>query len=223
MIRIIFVDDELNVLQAMRRSLHAMRSEWNMDFVSGGAEALSALKASPADVIVSDMRMPGMDGWQLLTEVRKLYPQTVRLILSGHAEATSIMRAVGMAHQYLAKPCESAAIKSAIVQTLKLRNLVSNDQLVALVGQVSAQGLSRNTDLPSGSERIHVGRRTHHWPRCCHDGQCHEDGEFGVLWRPTTHYHDRSRCRLPRFGYPWGVGAGSQCVQERPPDFNRRV
>jgi len=61
----------------------------------------------------------------------------VRLILSGHAEATSIMRAVGMAHQYLAKPCESAAIKSAIVQTLKLRHLVSNAQLVALVGQVS--------------------------------------------------------------------------------------
>jgi putative nucleotidyltransferase with HDIG domain len=137
MIRIIFVDDELNVLQAMRRSLHAMRGEWNMEFLPGGAEALAALKASPADVIVSDMRMPGMDGWQLLTEVRKLYPQTVRLILSGHAEATSIMRAVGMAHQYLAKPCESSAIKNAIVQTLKLRNLVSNDQLVALVGQVS--------------------------------------------------------------------------------------
>jgi putative nucleotidyltransferase with HDIG domain len=137
MIRIVFVDDELNVLQAMRRSLHAMRSEWNMEFVSGGAEALAALKGSAADVIVSDMRMPGMDGWQLLTEVKNLYPQTVRLILSGHAEATSIMRAVGMAHQYLAKPCESAAIKSAIVQTLKLRHLVSNDQLVALVGQVS--------------------------------------------------------------------------------------
>jgi putative nucleotidyltransferase with HDIG domain len=137
MIRIIFVDDELNVLQAMRRSLHAMRSEWNMEFLPGGVEALAALKASPADVIVTDMRMPGMDGWQLLTEVRKLYPQTVRLVLSGHAEATSIMRAVGMAHQYLAKPCESEAIKSAIVQTLKLRHLVSNDQLVALVGQVS--------------------------------------------------------------------------------------
>jgi putative nucleotidyltransferase with HDIG domain len=137
MIRIIFVDDELNVLQAMRRSLHAMRSEWNMEFVSGGPEALAALKASAADVIVSDMRMPGMDGWQLLTEVRKLHPQTVRLILSGHAEAKSIMRAVGVAHQYLAKPCESAAIKSAIVQTLKLRHLISNDQLVALVGQVS--------------------------------------------------------------------------------------
>jgi putative nucleotidyltransferase with HDIG domain len=137
MIRILFVDDESNIIDAMRRSLYAMRAEWHMQFVPGGAEALTALKTSPADVIVSDMRMPGMDGWQLLTEVKKLYPQTVRLILSGHAEATSIMRAVGIAHQYLAKPCESAAIKDAIVQTQKLRHLLSNDQLAALVGQVS--------------------------------------------------------------------------------------
>jgi putative nucleotidyltransferase with HDIG domain len=137
MIRILFVDDESNIIDAMRRSLYAMRTEWHMEFVLGGAEALTALKTSPADVIVSDMRMPGMDGWQLLAEVKKLYPQTVRLILSGHAEATSIMRAVGIAHQYLAKPCECAAIKDAIIQTQKLRNLLSNGQLAALVGQVS--------------------------------------------------------------------------------------
>lgn len=137
MIRILFVDDERNIIDGMRRSFHAMRTEWHMEFVLGGAEAMTALKSSPADVIVSDMRMPGMDGWQLLTEVRKLYPQTVRLILSGHAEATSIMRAVGLAHQYIAKPCESAAIKDAIVQTQQLRHLLSNDRLASLVGEVS--------------------------------------------------------------------------------------
>jgi HD-like signal output (HDOD) protein len=137
MIRIVFVDDELKLLQGMRRSLHAMRREWDMDFALSGVDALTLLKASPADVIVSDMRMPGMDGWQLLTEVKKLYPQTVRLILSGDAEATSIMRAVGMAHQYLAKPCDGAAIKDAIIQTQRLRHLVSHDELTALVGKVS--------------------------------------------------------------------------------------
>lgn len=136
MIRVLFVDDEPNVLQAMRRTLHTMKSEWEMEFVAGGVEALAALKTTPADVIVSDMRMPGMDGWQLLTEVKTLYPQMVRLILSGHAEATSIMRAVGIAHQYLAKPCESAAVKQAIVQTQKLRHLVQSDYLAALVGRV---------------------------------------------------------------------------------------
>jgi putative nucleotidyltransferase with HDIG domain len=135
-IRVLFVDDEPNVLHAMRRSLHSMRNEWGMGFVLGGEEALQALAATPADVIVTDMRMPGMDGWQLLTEVKKRHPQTVRMILSGHAEATSIMRAVGIAHQYLAKPCEGAAVKQAIAQTQSLRHLVQSDHLAALVGRV---------------------------------------------------------------------------------------
>jgi putative nucleotidyltransferase with HDIG domain len=136
MIRILFVDDEVNVIQAMRRTLHSMRSEWQMEFVSSGAEGLAALATCPADVVVSDMRMPGMDGWQFLSKVKELYPQTVRLILSGHADPSSIMRAVGTTHQYLAKPCESTSLKAAITQTQKLRSLVSSDQLAALVGDV---------------------------------------------------------------------------------------
>jgi HD-like signal output (HDOD) protein len=135
-IRIVFVDDELNILQAMRRSFHSMREEWSMEFVSSGAAALESLAKAPADVIVSDMRMPGMDGWQLLAEVKKLYPQTVRLVLSGHADPSSVMRAVGTAQLYLAKPCESGALKAALVQTQMLRQLLSNDQLALLAGGV---------------------------------------------------------------------------------------
>jgi putative nucleotidyltransferase with HDIG domain len=135
-IRIVFVDDEVNVLLGMRRTLHSMRSEWSMEFVASAAAALEELARMPADVIVSDMRMPGMDGWELLAEVKKLYPQTVRLILSGHADARSIMRAVGTAHQYLAKPCQSMALKAAILQTYKLRQLLSSERLARLVGRV---------------------------------------------------------------------------------------
>jgi HD-like signal output (HDOD) protein len=135
-IRIVFVDDELNILQAMRRSFHNMREEWSMEFVPSGAAALESLANAPADVIVSDMRMPGMDGWQLLAEVKKLYPQTVRLVLSGHADPSSVMRAVGTAQLYLAKPCESGALKAAIVQTQMLRQLLSNDRLALLAGGV---------------------------------------------------------------------------------------
>src|SRR3984957_412847 len=135
--RIVFVDDELNILQAMGRSFHSMRNEWNMEFASSGAAALEELKKTPADVIVSDMRMPGMDGWQLLAEVKKLHPQTVRLVLSGNAEPCSIMRSVGVAHQYLAKPCESAALKAAISQSHRLKELLSSDRLAQLVGRVS--------------------------------------------------------------------------------------
>jgi putative nucleotidyltransferase with HDIG domain len=136
MIRIVFVDDEIDVLQAMGRTLREMRNEWSMEFTSSGAAALQELAKAPADVIVTDMRMPGMDGWELLGEVKKLYPQTVRLVLSGQAEARSIMRAVGTAHQYLAKPCESAALKAAISRTYMLRQLLSSEGLARLVGRV---------------------------------------------------------------------------------------
>jgi putative nucleotidyltransferase with HDIG domain len=136
MIRILFVDDETNVLQGMRRTLHGMRQEWSMEFSSSGAAALEELAKTPADVIVSDMRMPGMDGWQLLAEVKKLYPQMVRLVLSGHADPGSIMRSVGVVHQYLAKPCESAALKAAILRTHRLKELLSDDRLAQLVGNV---------------------------------------------------------------------------------------
>jgi putative nucleotidyltransferase with HDIG domain len=138
MIRILFVDDDPNVLEAMQRTMHRMRSEWNMEFVTSGAAGLDSLAKRPADVIVSDMRMPGMDGWELLAEVKRLYPQTVRLVLSGQADPGAIMRLVGTAHQYMAKPGESATLKAAIAQTQLLKQLLSSDQLALLVGSVGA-------------------------------------------------------------------------------------
>ena len=136
MMRIVFVDDEVNVLHAMRRSLHCMRNEWDMEFISSGAQVLQSLARTPADVIVSDMRMPGMDGWQLLAEVKALYPQTVRLVLSGYAEPGAIMRLVGTAHQYIAKPGDSEVLKAAIAQTQLMKGLLRSDALALLVGHV---------------------------------------------------------------------------------------
>ena len=136
MIRIVFVDDEPNVIEAMRRTMHCMRKEWEMAFLSSGLEALQCLTRNPADVIVTDMRMPGMDGWQLLAEVKSLYPQTVRLVLSGYAEPGAIMRLVGTAHQYIAKPGESEVLKTAIAQTQLMRRLLSSDEIALMVGNV---------------------------------------------------------------------------------------
>jgi HD-like signal output (HDOD) protein len=137
-VRVLFVDDESAVLQALRRNLHGMRNEWTMEFASSGAVALEVLAANPVDVIVSDMRMPGMDGWHLLAEVKKRHPQTVRFILSGHADPVSIMRVIGTAHQYLTKPCDGAALQAAIGRTQELRRLLQSDRLAHLVGQVGA-------------------------------------------------------------------------------------
>jgi putative nucleotidyltransferase with HDIG domain len=136
MIRILFVDDEASVLNALRRTLHDKRGEWQMEFAGSGAAALAELAKAPADVLVTDMRMPGMDGWQLLREVKSRYPQTVRLILSGHSDARSIMRTVGTAHQYLAKPCDCASLKAAISGAYLLRQVLNSDRLAHLVGRV---------------------------------------------------------------------------------------
>lgn len=136
MIRILFVDDDASVLSAMCRTLHHMRGEWHVEVADGGEAALKQLAKQPADVLITDMRMPGMDGWQLLQQVKKHFPQTVRLILSGHSDARSIMRTVGMAHQYLAKPCDSASLKSAISNAYVLRQMLNSDRLADLVGRV---------------------------------------------------------------------------------------
>ena len=131
--RILFVDDEVNVLQGLRRMLNPMRHEWEMVFVESGQEALALLAQAPCDVIVSDMRMPGMDGTQLLTQVMERFPLTVRIILSGYADSSMILKAVGPVHQYLAKPCDAATIQLTIARACALRSLLADPILQGLV------------------------------------------------------------------------------------------
>lgn len=95
--KLLFVDDEPRVLQGLERQLFAMRRNWDMHFVDSGPKALAYMAGAPVEVIVSDMMMPVMDGAQLLTEVMRLYPHTVRLILSGHANREAVLRLVGPA------------------------------------------------------------------------------------------------------------------------------
>lgn len=149
LLKILFVDDERNVLDGLRRVMHGMRSEWHMAFASSGAEALAMMTSSPPDVIVTDMRMPGMGGRELLLEVKRLHPQVVRLILSGYAETTSVMQVAGVAHQYLSKPCESTVLKAALARTFALRKLLQDKRQLCRIGQ--AESLP---SLPSVYQRI---------------------------------------------------------------------
>src|SRR5437870_3924710 len=97
--RILFVDDEPNVLGGLRRMLRPLHQEWTTAFAEGGTLALATLEKEPFDVVVSDMRMPGMDGAQLLEAVRQRYPHMVRIILSGQCDEESGLRALRVAHQ----------------------------------------------------------------------------------------------------------------------------
>ena len=133
---LIFVDDEPNVLLGLQRQLRPMHKEWDMNFFDGGQKALDFMAAKPVDIVVSDMIMPGMDGSQLLNEVVKRHPQTVRIILSGHAEREAVLRLVGPAHQYLSKPCDADELRKAITGAFALRDLLGNERLKQLTARI---------------------------------------------------------------------------------------
>lgn len=139
--RLLFVDDEPNVLSGLKRSLHAMRAEWDMEFVDSANAALAALEKQPYDAIISDMRMPLMDGADLLEEVKKRYPDTVRMILSGQSSRGAVFRSISPAHQFLAKPCDPQELGSRLKQAFATRDLLSNQSVKTVV--------SRMRSLPS--------------------------------------------------------------------------
>lgn len=134
--RILFVDDEPYILEALERMLHNMRNQWDMRFAPGGAEALRMMAESPAEVVVSDMRMPDINGAQLMNEIMRLYPKTVRLILSGFADADMILECVSGTHQFLAKPCGSDTLKHVINRALELDCWLKNPELQTLVSRL---------------------------------------------------------------------------------------
>ena len=135
---ILFVDDDPNILQGLQRMLRSMRHEWSTSYVESGAEALVALAERPFDAVVSDMRMPGMDGAELLAEVRTRYPGIVRVILSGYSELEAVMRTVGPAHQYLAKPCTAQTLVDVIRRALELRRVLASEDLRKLLASLKS-------------------------------------------------------------------------------------
>ncbi len=134
--KILFVDDEKNILQGLQRMLRGMRKDWDMHFTDNGPEALRLMEASDFDVIVSDMRMPGMDGTELLTQVREKYPEMVRMVLSAFADHKAIMRTVRLAHQYVSKPCDAEILKSTIERVFALKNRLHDENLRRLIAKM---------------------------------------------------------------------------------------
>ena len=134
--RILFVDDEQRILDGLRRLLRDKRTEWDMVFVDGGAKALEQLRASSFDIVVTDMRMPGMDGAVLLSHVKEEFPDVVRLVLSGYSDPEATMRAVPVCHQFLNKPCDVTVLKETIARTCALRALLAAPPLQSIVGEM---------------------------------------------------------------------------------------
>jgi HD-like signal output (HDOD) protein len=134
--RILFVDDEPSILSGLRSLLHRQRKDWDMVFACGGEQALEQLETAPFHVIVTDMRMPRIDGAQLLTIVQERWPSTCRIVLSGHADREAMMRVLPSMHVFLAKPCDPKVLRTAIDRCLKVTAMTDNPALRTLIGRV---------------------------------------------------------------------------------------
>ncbi len=135
-LKVLFIDDEPKIIDGLRRQLRNLREKWEIRFAGGEVEALKMLEERTADVVVSDMRMPGMNGGQLLARIGELYPESMRIILSGQTEPGDLISEIGNIHHYLQKPCEKEMLCRVIDRTSNLHLLLADPSLRRLAGGV---------------------------------------------------------------------------------------
>ncbi|MFP3908052.1 MAG: HDOD domain-containing protein [Acidimicrobiales bacterium] len=151
MTKVLFVDDEPQVLSGLRRMLRPRARDWELSFAGSGPDALAAIDASPVDVVVTDMRMPGMDGATLLAELQERHPEIVRIVLSGHSEMGMALRSSQVAHQFLTKPCDADLLTSTVERACQLQGTLRSPVLRGVVGEL--------TSLPSPPQVVLELRR----------------------------------------------------------------
>jgi HD-like signal output (HDOD) protein len=136
-LRVLFVDDEQSVLDTMRRLLVVERVNWECSFSTSASHALRLLQAAHYDVVISDLRMPYMDGARLLAEIQHRWPHTLRVVCSGHMETSTMLSSVKSAHRYLIKPCKGSEIRAVVDDLLSIRFLLKKDNVRELVNRMN--------------------------------------------------------------------------------------
>lgn len=128
---ILFVDDDPNILRGLRRMLRGQRNHWDMLFAEGGRAAMDLLDTRAIDVVVSDMRMPDVDGAMVMEHAQRRAPEAIRMVLSGESDRELTHRTVGISHRFFSKPCDTSAIIAAVERPLavkrQLRSILPED------------------------------------------------------------------------------------------------
>jgi HD-like signal output (HDOD) protein len=158
--RILFVDDEPKILDGLSGSLWRCRKVWDMTFVCGGAAAIQALRATRFDAIVTDMRMPKVDGEAVLAAAVTHHPGTLRVILSGQTDRAVVARSTSVAHQFLSKPCAPDELRAFLERMLAIMAPMDERlrDVVGAIGQlpVAPQPFERLATLFQGAEVDHA-------------------------------------------------------------------
>lgn len=165
--KVLLVDDDPNILSGYTRNL---RKRFTIDTAQGGEEALARIAESgPYAVILSDMRMPGMDGIQLLSRCRDLYPDTVRIMLTGNADQETAIAAVneGSIFRFLTKPCDPDDLAMTLQSAIKQYQLVTSERelvegtlrgsialLVELLGAIDHDASAHARELDALSHKM---------------------------------------------------------------------
>jgi HD-like signal output (HDOD) protein/CheY-like chemotaxis protein len=136
-LRVLFIDDEPLVLRSLDRALRTRRVTWDARFVESGAAALQLLAREPFDVVIADLRIPDLDGVELLTVVQRTYPRIARLVLSGQVGTDDGLRAMRVAHQCMAKPCNVNTLRAVVQRLSWSRNLLDDGELAELATKMS--------------------------------------------------------------------------------------
>lgn len=136
MLKVLFVDDEPYVLEALRDMLRPFRHRWSLSFASSGPEALAALERAQIDMVITDMRMPGMDGAALLKELRQRHPHVMRAVLTGQSDLRSAERLLPVAQQMILKPCDRGRLEDVLSRAERIRALLPDQIVRACVGRI---------------------------------------------------------------------------------------
>jgi len=154
--KILFVDDDPHIIEGLKRMLRSLRKDWTILFASGAEKALQVLSEnSPVEIVVTDMKMPRTDGAQLLEKVKELYPEAIRIILSGEMGKDTSMRAIEVANQCIWKPCDAETLKIALIRAYSQKNYLVNRDLQKVISKVVSLPV-----LPANLERLKNTLRT---------------------------------------------------------------
>ena len=135
---LLFVDDDVLLLNGLKRMLRVYRKEWRLHFANSATEALMILKAESIDLVVSDFHMPGINGASFLAQVKTDYPDIIRIILTGHAEMETVLNAVPLANNFLEKPCQAQRIKEVVFNAFEIQAKLNDKTLRRKIGALES-------------------------------------------------------------------------------------
>ncbi|HVH45561.1 MAG TPA: response regulator [Labilithrix sp.] len=142
--KVLLVDDEPRIVAGLQRLLRPHRALWDVSVATSATTALEILESNTFDVVVSDMRMPVMDGASFLSVVKDRFPATMRIVLSGQTDANAAQRVVPIAHQFLSKPTDPVNLLEALRRVADMRREISDPRIHAAIG-----GIDKLPSLPS--------------------------------------------------------------------------